>query len=108
MNDLTRYWFVRWLRLNNIERLRNEHVARWSFNEGDVVCKVWCSACSAADHPGVLLKLVRGPGRTYARVRFACKAGEAEVGTLFLRRVLPPYSKEVLDLRRGTKKRKVQ
>ena len=98
MNDLARYWYTPWLRLHNIERLRAAHVARWAFKVGDVVTREWCSPCGLSDHYGIILRLTRGHAGTRALVRFTCRVGETEIGTLFLRRALPPYPKEVLTL----------
>lgn len=87
-----------WLREMAVARLRDEHIARWAFNVGDVV--VWRNCWDGGDHHGIITKLHREPGRVYAHVRLVCKeAQDVEVGTLFLVRALPPFPKEVLDLR---------
>lgn len=105
MSPLTLYWFVPWLRKHIIEQVRHRHVSLWSFKRGDVVCLPWCSTCGAYDHVGVILRVKREAEYAHARVRFACKRGDDEVGTLFLKRVLPPYAKEVLDLQLAMKRK---
>lgn len=100
---LAKYWSTPWLRSKGIDMLREEHIARWAFTPGDIIVRPFCGLCGQANHYGVVME--RTPGQDFARVRMACKNGKAfRVGVRFLKRPLPPYPKEVLDLRHHVRK----
>jgi hypothetical protein len=94
-----REWFDPWLRQNMVERMRAEHVARWSFNTGDVVVREWCSLCGTTNHYGVILRFDRS--RPAALVRLTCREEPVKLNPILLKRVLAPYPKGVLELVEG-------
>jgi hypothetical protein len=103
---MSNIWFVGWLRRNAIEELRAEHIADHSFAVGDYVVREWCSLCGQPGHYGRIIKLRRRKGgKTQATIRLSCQAEPVTVGTRLLKKVLPPYPKEVVEMRAAAKRK---
>lgn len=102
---LSKYWQTPWLRRRGLEMLRAEHIAEWGFNVLDIVIREHCGLDGGVRHYGVVERMTRDSSRSYAHVRLVCQKGAGrDVGTMLLIRALPPFPKEVLDLRNVVRK----